>query len=162
MRQSGSPSNFELLLLEHGSADHTAKSLVWRLGLSADRFGDFLVRGDFFFLIVRMNGNPGVTLFNDGGSIQVNNTSALHRAEEEEALADHQRRQKELAKEMVDAFDDLIEEGDQNDTLNSLDYSSHHSEHSPPPTPLPKGERYVERFRFVVRGKSKGYDPHRV
>lgn len=98
-----------------------------------------------------MNGNPGVTLFNDGGSIQVNNTSALHRAEEEEALEDQQRREKELAKEIVNAFDDLIDDEDQNDTLNSLNYSSHHSEHSPPPpTPRPKGERYVKMFRFMI------------
>lgn len=84
-------------------------------------------------------------MFNDGGSIQVNNTSALNRAEEEEALQDQRRRDKELANEMVHAFDDLMDDEDQNDTLNSLNYSSHHSEHSPPstPTPRPMGERYL-------------------
>ncbi|XP_058822477.1 centrosomal protein of 152 kDa [Topomyia yanbarensis] len=87
-----------------------------------------------------MNGNPGTTLFNDGGSIQVNNASALQRAEEEEALEDQQRRNAELAKEMENAFDDLIDDDDQNDTLNSLNYLSNYSEQlaeSPPPPPLP-------------------------
>ncbi|XP_058449561.1 uncharacterized protein LOC131429448 [Malaya genurostris] len=87
-----------------------------------------------------MNSNPGVTLFNDGGSIQVNNASALQRAEEEEALEDQKRRQVELAKQMENAFDDLIDDDDQNDTLNSLNYLSNYSEQpaeSPPPPPLP-------------------------
>lgn len=88
-----------------------------------------------------MNGNPAVTLFSEhAGSIQVANTSALHRAEEEEALEDHRRREQELAKEMENAFDDLIDD-DQNDTLNSLNYLSNHSEQSTPPPPLPMVNR---------------------
>lgn len=104
----------------------------------------------------KMNGNPAVTLFSsDGGSIQINNTSALHRAEEEEALEDHQKRQKELAKEMENAFDDLIDDEDQNDTLNSLTYSSQHSEHSPPPS-RSKEERVLEGITIKNGGVGIG------
>lgn len=92
-----------------------------------------------------MNGNPGITLFSEHtGSIEVNNTSALHRAEEEEALEDRRRRDVELANEIQNAFDDLIDDDEQNDTLNSLNYVSNQSENSTPPPPLPMSNRVLE------------------
>ncbi|KXJ68546.1 hypothetical protein RP20_CCG002785 [Aedes albopictus] len=113
-----------------------------------------------------MNGNPAVTLFSEhAGSIQVANTSALHRAEEEEALEDHRRREQELAKEMENAFDDLIDD-DQNDTLNSLNYLSNHSEQSTPPPPLPMVNRVLEGVTLKKNGAvpncGEGGDGHHV
>lgn len=90
------------------------------------------------FDLLKMDRNPSATLFNDPGSIHVNNTSALERAAEDEAIEDQKRRNAELANQMYGAFDDLIEDDDQNDTLNSLNYFSNYSENpveSPPPPP---------------------------
>lgn len=113
-----------------------------------------------------MNDNPGVTLFNEhAGSIQVNNTSALHRAEEEEALEDHRRREQELAKEMENAFDDLIDDDQNDDTLNSLNYLSNHSEQSTPPPPLPISNRVLEGVALkngVGPSHGEGGDGHHV
>uniref|UniRef100_A0A182NSK9 Uncharacterized protein n=1 Tax=Anopheles dirus TaxID=7168 RepID=A0A182NSK9_9DIPT len=75
-----------------------------------------------------MNGPPGISLFNDGTSINLNH-SVLDRQrleEEEEDLADQKRRQEQLANELENAFDDL--ECDDNDTLNSLNYRSNYSD----------------------------------
>lgn len=111
-----------------------------------------------------MNGNPAVTLFSDGASIQVNNTSALQRAEEEEALEDQKRRQQELARQMVDAFDDLIEDDDRHDSLDSVSYASNYSgsalpDHRQQP-PLPAvgfspGNRFLDSMA-IKNGPSSG------
>ncbi|XP_055540888.1 paramyosin [Wyeomyia smithii] len=90
----------------------------------------------------KMSGNPAITLFSAGESIQVANTSALQRAEEEEQLQDRKRLNAELEAEFENAFDDLIENDDEdrNDTQNSFNYLSNCSEHpneTPPPLPLP-------------------------
>uniref|UniRef100_A0A182WVY2 Asterless n=1 Tax=Anopheles quadriannulatus TaxID=34691 RepID=A0A182WVY2_ANOQN len=68
-----------------------------------------------------MNGPPLVSIFNDGVSINLNRSEIERQraAEEEEELADHKRRQEQLANELENAFDDL----DCDDTLNS---STHH------------------------------------
>uniref|UniRef100_A0A8D8IU33 (northern house mosquito) hypothetical protein n=1 Tax=Culex pipiens TaxID=7175 RepID=A0A8D8IU33_CULPI len=100
-------------------------------------------------------GNPAVTLFSDPGQVQVANTSGLQRAEEEEALEDQKRRQQELADEVYNAFDDLIEDDHGNeDTLNSLSYASNYSDqqqhqHPPPPPGVPSyspstGHRFLD------------------
>lgn len=104
-------------------------------------------------------GNPAVTLFSDPGQVQVANSSALQRAEEEEALEDQKRRQQELANEVYNAFDDLIEEDDDSnrggneDTLNSLSYVSNYSEHptdhQPPPPPPPQSAAFGGGHRFL-------------
>ncbi|XP_049281491.1 myosin-11 [Anopheles funestus] len=67
-----------------------------------------------------MNGPPGLSIFNDGLSINLNN-SALDKQrarEEEELLEDQKRLQNQLATEMETAFDDV--ECDDNDTLDSF------------------------------------------
>uniref|UniRef100_A0A182P0A5 Uncharacterized protein n=1 Tax=Anopheles epiroticus TaxID=199890 RepID=A0A182P0A5_9DIPT len=72
-----------------------------------------------------MNGPPGLSIFNDGVSININR-SALDRqraAEEEEELADQKRRQEQLANELENAFDDL----ECDDTLNST-HRSHYTD----------------------------------
>lgn len=87
-----------------------------------------------------MNDNPAKSLFSGGESIQVVNTSSLHRAEEEEQLQDRKRLNAELEQQMVNGFDDLIENDDENETLNSFNYESNFSEHhaeSPPLAPFP-------------------------
>uniref|UniRef100_A0A182QP44 Uncharacterized protein n=1 Tax=Anopheles farauti TaxID=69004 RepID=A0A182QP44_9DIPT len=75
-----------------------------------------------------MNGPPGISLFNDGTSININRSLLERQAaeEEEEELADQKRRQEQLANELENAFDDL--ECDDNDTLNSLNYRSNYSD----------------------------------
>ncbi|XP_055603464.1 uncharacterized protein LOC129751782 [Uranotaenia lowii] len=113
-----------------------------------------------------MNGlnNPGVTLFNDGTSIQVANTSALQRAEEEEALEDQKRREAELAQQMQNAFDDLIDDDDRDDTLDSVNYLSNCSEHpggSPPPLPIvpnpSTGQRFLDGIKPMQNGGTGGF-----
>uniref|UniRef100_A0A182K3J4 Uncharacterized protein n=1 Tax=Anopheles christyi TaxID=43041 RepID=A0A182K3J4_9DIPT len=72
-----------------------------------------------------MNGQPGLSIFNDGVSINLNR-SELDRqraAEEEEELADHKRRQEQLANELVDAFDDLECDDTLNSSTHRLNYS---------------------------------------
>ncbi|XP_053695393.1 myosin heavy chain, striated muscle [Sabethes cyaneus] len=90
-----------------------------------------------------MNDNPAITLFGGGESIQVANTSALHRAEEEEQLQDRKRLNAELEVQFENAFDDLIEndDDDRNDTVESSNYLSNCLEHltdsrTPLPTPM--------------------------
>lgn len=131
-----------------------------------------------------MSGNPAVTLFSDPGQVQVTNTSALQRAEEEEALEDQKRRQQELANEVYHAFDDLIEDDHGNeDTLNSLSYVSNYSEHptdrdhQPPPPPpaaasaFSPGHRFLDGIAAVKNGPSTpgiaggsgdGHHPHQT
>uniref|UniRef100_A0A1Q3EZM7 Putative myosin-9 n=1 Tax=Culex tarsalis TaxID=7177 RepID=A0A1Q3EZM7_CULTA len=110
-------------------------------------------------------GNPAVTLFSDPGQVQVANTSELQRAEEEEALEDQKRRQQELAAEVYNAFDDLIEDDHGNeDTLNSLSYASNYSEHPtdrdqqhqhpPPPAGVPSYSPAGHRFLDGIATKN--------
>ncbi|XP_052902644.1 centrosomal protein of 152 kDa [Anopheles moucheti] len=95
-----------------------------------------------------MNGPPGVSIFNDGVSINLNNsTLEKQRAqEEEEILEDQKRLQQQLANELENAFDDV--ECDDNDTLDSFthrysdgddddDTGRSSKRPSAPPVPLP-------------------------
>ncbi|XP_055597707.1 uncharacterized protein LOC129747484 [Uranotaenia lowii] len=113
-----------------------------------------------------MNGlnNPGVALLNDGTSIQVANTSAFQRAAEKEALEDQKHRETELAQQMQNAFNDLIDDDDRDDTLDSVNYLSNCSEHpggSPLPLPIvpnpSKGQRFLDGIKSMQNGGAGGF-----
>uniref|UniRef100_A0A182MFQ5 Uncharacterized protein n=1 Tax=Anopheles culicifacies TaxID=139723 RepID=A0A182MFQ5_9DIPT len=67
-----------------------------------------------------MNGPPGASIFNDGVSINLNNSALDKQAalEEQELLEDQRRRQEQLDQELEEAFGDVM--CDDDDTLDSL------------------------------------------
>ncbi|XP_050068388.1 putative leucine-rich repeat-containing protein DDB_G0290503 [Anopheles maculipalpis] len=67
-----------------------------------------------------MSGPPGLSIFNDGVSINLNRSDRQNGLEEEELQEDQRRLQEELANEVENAFDDVI--CDDNDTLNSFSH----------------------------------------
>uniref|UniRef100_A0A182VS31 Uncharacterized protein n=1 Tax=Anopheles minimus TaxID=112268 RepID=A0A182VS31_9DIPT len=66
-----------------------------------------------------MNGLPGLSIFNDGTSINLNNSAhdKQQALEEQELLEDQKRLQEQLVNELDNAFNDV--ECDDNDTLDS-------------------------------------------
>ncbi|XP_035894483.1 centrosomal protein of 152 kDa [Anopheles stephensi] len=91
-----------------------------------------------------MNGPPGVSIFNDGVSINLNRSDRQDALEEEELQQDQKRLQEELANDVKQAFDDVI--CDDNDTLNSFSHrysdedddedTAGRSDKRPPPPPV--------------------------
>lgn len=69
---------------------------------------------------------PGISLFQGADALNINST--LDRQEEEEALQDQKRREEELGRIMVNAFDDLL---DEENTIDST--TNYQSELEQPP-----------------------------